>query len=345
MIYKGLELHNIHEVVEIEGCEIFSRYPQALNDTIKHNVAYQFTSVEIRFVPKEEVKITIGSKFSFIQPKCMIYYGDFANPEEILIDNEKTITINPLAKFGVLVKQQAKMLAKETDFSIDVIRIVLHGEGFYIKDICGAYRLPTKEEKPAKKLLSYGTSITQGIGATSPDMSYPFILGRLLHMDAYNYALSGKCLCESEVIKYMAKTNTYEIITIEASVNMISLGYHEDEYYKRMKELLCILKRYQPNARIYCIDIFPYWADMGFRNPEQQMVSSSQKYKMKLKQLTNELDDFNIQYINASECISIHNLSSDLIHPANHGMVEIAYHLASILQQKSVLNSSWVKDK
>lgn len=328
MIYKGLDLHGINDIVEIDSCDIFSRYPQEINNKIGHNIGYQFTSAEIRFVPLGKVSITIASKFSFIQPKCMIYYGDFASPEEFIIHRERTFLIEPLKKFDIPVKEHTNRLDNESDFSLDVVRIVLHGEGFYIKDISGEYRLPKPSEIPSKKILSYGTSITQGIGATSPDMSYPWILGRNLHMDSYNYALSGKCLCEDEVVTFIAQSNQYDIITIEASVNMISLGYHEDEYYKRLERMLQILRQYQKDSLIVCIDILPYWADYGFVNPQQESISTSYKYKEKLRLIIEELKDSNIILIDAHNCISIRNLSSDLIHPTNHGMVELGYNIS-----------------
>lgn len=159
-------------------------------------------------------------------------------------------------------------------------------------------------------------------------MSYPWILGRNLHMDSYNYALSGKCLCEDEVVEFMAQSNQYDIITIEASVNMISLGYHEDEYYRRLKQMLQILRKYQKDSLIVCIDILPYWADYGFENPQQTSISNSNKYKEKLRLVIEELKDSNIIRVDAHNCISVRNLSSDLIHPTNQGMIELGYNLS-----------------
>lgn len=333
MIYRGLELHNVEEVVTIDDCAIFSRLPTHVNETLQHHIAYQFTSAEIRFVPLGNVVITLASKESFIQPKCLLYYGDFQVGEECIIHRERTFVIEPLKKFDIRIREQASELYKESVFSMDVVRMVLHGEGFYIKDIQGAYRLPNAEEKPTKRMLSYGTSITQGIGATSPDMSYPWMLARRLGMDAYNYALSGKCLCEHELTDFLIQSRTYDVITLELSVNMLALGYGIEVFQERATYLIDCLHSYNPQAHIVCIGILPYWQDYGFKNPLQTPSSTSNAYRTCLQTIVKTRQSTYIHYIDGRDLLSIHNLSSDLIHPSNQGMIEIANKLYEYIKK------------
>lgn len=324
MRYENVDLHNIQEVIQIEDTLVFSRFPKALHECIHHTMGYQMTGAEIRFVPLEKVYITIGSRFSYIQPKCLVFYGQHMVSQEYCIVREQTIEIEPYQLCNIPFEKLPETMRQEQGFSNEVVRIVLLGEAFYIKSIHGAHRLPKEDEVPRKKLLAYGTSITQGIGVSSPDMAYPWILAQRLGYDCYNYAMSGHAFCETEVADFLANSGAYDIILLEVSVNMLGEGYAVQEFEKRVNELLHKLIQKNPYARIITTSILTSFMD---EHIEGQTVKSPVIYRACMEKIIKNLANPLIQYINPFELLSSYHLSVDGIHPSNLGMVEIAEHL------------------
>jgi lysophospholipase L1-like esterase len=75
---------------------------------------------------------------------------------------------------------------------------------------------PAKPFAPAKPVVFYGTSITQGGCASRPGMSYEAILGRRLNIDYVNLGFSGNGLGEPEVAAAVAE--------IDASCFVLDFG-------------------------------------------------------------------------------------------------------------------------
>ena len=68
----------------------------------------------------------------------------------------------------------------------------------------GVELLPPRTEKP---IVVYGTSITQGCGATRPGMSHVNIMGRLLDTPVVNLGFSGSGKMEAEMVDTVAATD------------------------------------------------------------------------------------------------------------------------------------------
>jgi hypothetical protein len=75
--------------------------------------------------------------------KVMVYYGDYAYPEEFLFTKEVTIPIQIMKINGCPLP---KTLEHPLDFSSSVVRIMISSENVFIKTISGNYRLPDKFE-------------------------------------------------------------------------------------------------------------------------------------------------------------------------------------------------------
>lgn len=322
MKYKDVELHTINDLVTMYDTEVFSRFPQNLHESLHHTMGYQMCGTEIRFVPLEKVFITIGSRFSYIQPKCLVYYGSHLISEEYCINREITITVNPYEVMNVQAKNLSEKLRKDKGFSIEVVRIVLLGEAFYIRSIHGSLRPPKDDEVPSKKILSYGTSITQGIGCTSPDLSYPWMLAHRLGYDSFNYGMSGNAFCEKETIDFLANSGTYDLITLELSVNMLGNGYTRATFLQRVHELLDKLSSKNSNACILGTGILTYFEDYDI--PNEGQIATAKEYRDGMSEVFSSFNNPKIRYVEPMKVLSAANLSSDLIHPGNQGMIELA---------------------
>lgn len=226
MEYCNLELVGIEEIVDIRGRGILSRYPQAVNDCIKHNTAYQLMGSEIRFVPLSDCAITIGSMYCFTQSRVQVFYGDYGQPEEYVFAKEITIDVSKQRVFRDQDTTIPRVLHKPHGFQHNVVRIVVLSEALYIKKMIGCVRIPKRSEVPCQKIMCYGTSITQGCSITSCSSSYAFQLARYLQCDLYNYALSGHAFLEKEVCDFLMTRNmSFDYIVLELSVNMLMEGF------------------------------------------------------------------------------------------------------------------------
>lgn len=324
MEYMGLDLHGIVELVDVRGRKIFSRYPQHVNEAIGHITAYQLNCTEIRLVPLSDCFITLESLGHRHMSKVMVYYGDYAYPEEFLFTKEVTIPIQAL-KFNE--SPLPKSLERPLDFSTSVVRIMISSENVLIKAISGNYRLPTKSEVPILKMMAYGTSITQGYSPTAVDLTYTNIVAREMGADLVNFGLAGNAKCEPEVTDFLKASGKYDIILLELSVNMLMMGFSAEQFKERVEYMISELKKHQPKAKILCLGVLPFYGDHGMMGPRDVMVSDPQTYRRILKEIVENHNSINITYLDPLKACSIGDMSSDLLHPGNIGMIKIAQYI------------------
>lgn len=317
MIYKGLELHNIQEVIEKDGTSYLSRLPHQLQETIGHEKGFQMTGVEIRLVPKGRVKIHMGSHNPYIQSKALIMYDGHYDVEEVLINENTVVDIFPVEKFTETFKENVE------------VRVVLTGEFIFIDKVEGEFDL-FKDER--KRYLAYGTSITQGLFTNCAEGAYPYILGRNLDYEVHNYAMSGMALCEDVTADFLVDQGEFDLITLELSVNMFALGFSLAEFRKRTHALITKLKNKSPNTNIYCIGMMQFYNDLGVKHPENLSTETIADYRSTYKEMVASFNDERIIYVEAKDLLSISNLCVDLIHPSSSGMYEIAYKLTDIIK-------------
>lgn len=329
MEYCGLDLHGIAELVDVRGRKILSRYPQHVNEAIGHTTAYQLNCTEIRLVPLSDCFITLESMGHRHMSKVMVYYGDYAYPEEFLFTKEVTVPIQMLKFNGTPLP---KSLEHPLDFSSSVVRIQVSSENVLIKTISGNYRLPDKFEIPLLKMMAYGTSITQGYYPTSVDLTYPNIVARQIGADLVNYGLAGNALCEPEVTDFLKTSGRYDIILLELSVNMLMMGFSAEQFKERVEYLICELRKHQPKAKILCMGILPFYGDHGIVGSRDVMVSDPMTFRKVLKEVVESNPSINLVYLDPLRACSIADMSTDLIHPGNFGMMKIAQYIIEHLK-------------
>ncbi len=319
MKYKGLELHNIQEVIDFNGKPMLSRLPKRLHDALNHEKGFQMTGVEIRLVPKEKVTITIGSMHPYIQSKAFVMYDNQFDREEIAIHESTEIEIFPVHTLTENFKENVE------------VRIVLTGEFIYIDDVQGEFEL---FEDTRKRYLSYGTSITQGLFTNQAEGAYPYILGRELDYEVHNYAMSGRAYCEPITADFLCGLGDFDLITLELTVNMFTDGFDIEVYRERVTGLIQAMVDRHPTTPIYCIGIMPFYNDYGVYHPEQSNTSTIEEFREAYVEILKGFTQENIHYVDPSNLISKRNLCVDLIHPTGAGMYEIAYNLKSIIENQ-----------
>jgi len=328
MEYQGLDLHGIAELVEVRGRKILSRYPDHVNKAMGHTTAYQLNGTEIRLVPEEDCYITLESLGRRHATKVMVYYGDMPYPEEFHFEKEVTIPVF-IAKYNEIVLSEK--FPKPYAFSFKVVRLCIFSDNVLIKHISGKHRLPKADEVPAFKMMSYGSSVTQGYFPTSVDLTYPNILARSIKADLSNFGLAGTALCEKEVTDFLKVSGTYDLIVLELSVNMLAAGMTTQAYAQRVTYMLTEMVKHQPQAKILCLGILPFYGDYGMTYARDNIVSSADEFRSTYRKIVLSLNNPNVIYADPLKALSMHNLTTDFIHPSNFGMIEIAEYLKKLL--------------
>lgn len=272
--------------------------------------AYTLFGSEIRFTILGQVKIEF---YAEKEAQVLVYYGDYQG-EFHSFSGAYTLTLEPKFTQEGLVR-----LHQYHRFEPSLVRIILK-ENINLKSIQGNYQYPDITKFPKKKYLAYGTSITQGRNGFTPDLNYPGIVAEALGYECFNYGMSGSAYIEKELVDFMCQ-QSYDLITLELSVNLLGDGYPVSLFIERLSYLLSKIADTQPNAKVFGITILNNWRMLGFdqnRGTQADVILYRNAFKELMKQYPNFI------VLDGESILEFHHLSADLIHPSQYGMIEIA---------------------
>jgi len=274
---------------------------------------------EIRFVlnegeKPENVRIHLRSADG---PSVFWYWGDIlaGNARIRAGDRAQPITPSGHGLMFSLLEQYPR-----GRFANQVCRVVVNGLEVEFIGIDGDVRPPRPDELPPV-MLSYGTSISQGAYASRADLAWNALTARALGYDILNMGSSGTAFCEPAMADYLAGLK-WDLAVLELSVNM---GRFPIEQFKeRVGYMIDKLARSRPDATIVCISLFPYgvgdlWSNNRLRTQERRDA---------LEEIVKASGHKNVHFVSGPELLSFSGLSPDMLHPTDHGMIEIATKLA-----------------
>ncbi len=211
-------------------------------------------------------------------------------------------------------------------FSEEVHRIMFHGGVITLTGIEGDIRPPRKDEVPPI-LVSYGTSISMGAAATSPDLSFTARTARDLGMSLRNLGVSGSAFCEAEMADYLAK-QPGDLFLFEISVNMVGNRFEVDEFRKRAAYLIDTVAKAHPKTPVVCISILPYGQDQN-----EKAAARPREFRKALEEICRSTPHKNVHFVDGTKLLSFEGLAKDNIHPTDAGHAEIAAKLVPQIQQ------------
>ena len=139
---------------------------------------------------------------------------------------------------------------------LDVLSIgVDEGSGFELP-------APFALEQP---VVFYGTSITQGGGASRPGLSYQAMLARDLNLDYANFGFAGKGRCEREVAEVLAE--------VDAGCFVLDVGQNTsvEELRERFKPFMDTLREAQPQTPLLATTPILNNAELWSHDHQQEM--------------------------------------------------------------------------
>lgn len=171
-----------------------------------------------------------------------------------------------------------------------------------------------------KKIIVYGSSITQGASASRPGLTYPARLSRLTGYDFINLGLSGNGNMEKNVAKMLADI-VADAFIIDCMPNMSI-----DEIQKRTSHLVHLIRSKHPLAPIIMLEA-PMSAKVNF---DSVVLAST---KAKANAYYNEYLQLkrDIKYLYYIRCKKMtgenHDGTIDTVHPNDEGFSSMAVKL------------------
>jgi lysophospholipase L1-like esterase len=274
---------------------------------------------EIRFVLEEgekleNVKLHLRSETG---PKVSWFWGDILAGDAKVAAGDRAKPITPTGH-GLMFSTMDQY--PQGRFANRVCRVVVSGLEVEFTGIDGNVRPPKPEELPPV-MLSYGTSISQGAYASRPDLGWNALTARAVGHDFINLGSSGTAYCEPAMADYLAGLE-WDLCVLELSVNMG--GFPIEQFKERVGGLIDKLATSHPEATIVCISLFPFGTgDLWGGNK-----AATQERRDALAEIVKASGHKNVHFVSGPDLLSFTGLSPDMLHPTDHGMIEIASKLA-----------------
>lgn len=337
MIFGQAELHNVEELVPVEGRPglLLQRVPEAVRLGLLEKGQEQIrraSNIEIRFGAKESEDIPVILASYGGVSVAQLYYGDYWVEDVLIGEAPTTITLRSREPMFQFADPWCEKVPRSSFGPI--WRIVIQGYEVHLIDIPdGMITLPQKQELPARRYLAYGTSITFGISASTPDLSYVSQTASRLGLDPINLGMPGAAFCERAIAEYIAERKDWAIASLCLSVNMLNQGVSVEEFKDKARYMVQRIACAHPNKPLICIGLFPSFADLGWSWPDREVNATSSSYREALRGIVQNCGYARVYYVDGRDLLdSWQGLSHDLLHPGNSGMIRIGERLASFMR-------------
>lgn len=353
MEYESIAFHNVHEFLRGSGSEVlteetlatlrvlnpdaarlseqderglwFTRIPNELR--LKLNTAAQLNALqsagcEMRFnLVSPSARIVLKSTLS---PSVVeVYQGSFLVGWQVVGCEPTEITVTHPANLAEL-----EQLSRQRGLPYDahLTRLLLPWRpACRLLGVEGDFTPPQEAQVPARRFLSYGSSITHGNASVAPSASYVGRLSQKLGMDALNLGLGGGAHLESEIADYLAARSDWDCATLEMGINIVG-SVACDEFERRVRYLLEAVAGRNRDKPVFAIDLYTCRYDL---QGDDKIVA----FRAIVGGVVRTLNLPHVIHVPGNALLTaLHGLTADLVHPSPYGMEEIAAGLARIIR-------------
>lgn len=334
MIYQNIEFFNVAEIRD----GVLYRFPESVCGALSvpeydregkylgefkgHLGSARSTyGAELRFLAEGPVELEIETEFA---DQLTVYNGDYLNIHVQTAAGKNTFVFseNP-AMEGVKARSFSR-------FSKDVWRIAVNGNGNirFIALKGKNIRPPEAGQEPAKRILAYGSSISQGVGTPFPVLCYLGVAAQLLGADILNKAVSGGCFCEKEMIDYLLSERA-DALYLEPGTNIADRPTEVIE--ERVGRLIDAACRSDKTRTVYVMTPVRGLSDVS---------SSASDYAENFRRSKAVIEAHAAKHANAV-LLDGHELldkdfylSADILHPSEFGHVMMGIKLAEMIKNR-----------
>lgn len=187
--------------------------------------------------------------------------------------------------------------------------------------VTGDLAPPEPGDTPAKRLLVYGSSITQGSAAVACRESWAGRTAHNLGADLINLGFGGACHCEPEMTDYLCERKGFDMAILETGINM--LGHDPELTDARIERLIRDFSAAHPDIPVFCVGVYPCRNDIT-----THFAGRAQEIRELVARTVSEVNSPNLHFIDGREALDpALGLTVDLTHPSPSGMVQIAEFL------------------
>ena len=193
--------------------------------------------------------------------------------------------------------------------------------------------LPPAPWKNNKKMVFYGTSITQGGCASRPGMAYTNILSRRFNLEAYNFGFSGNGRGEPEVAQHLANIPDPACYVLDYEPNAFPEGIKAT-----LEQFIDILREKHPQTPIFVMSSLRFNREISLTSsPDIQVgyLAESARFQQSVVRKRRKAGDKNIHFIHGGKIAGKdwHEFAVDGIHQTDLGFFVIAGKLEKILKK------------
>jgi hypothetical protein len=340
MEWKNADLANVAELVPQEkGGYLLQRVPEQVRAELNpqaQNRVQQCANSEIRFVCEDlDGQVTLDLESASDGADLEQYTGNYPSMERVRMNKgeRRELTFGYSNRLLEVLRNEEGDLPR-AGFDPRVIRLRLRGR-WLLHDIRGSYRAPIfARETPSRRLLVYGTSISQGQAASGSHLAWAAVCARRLEKDLVNLGCGGSCFCEPAMADYIADEAQWNSAVLEISVNMLRGGFTTDQFRERVEYFLERISQ-RRRQTVFCTSIFPFFGDLGPEYYWESMVADHpNEFREILQQVIRKLGRINLIYVPPHELLTdFTGLTHDLLHPADEGMVEMGLRFAEKIRE------------
>lgn len=335
MIYKGIEFHN---VVEMSKRENFSglqlhRVPRKIHNHLSERGRWNvqmLSGVEIRCVTDADYLRLFISTMQGDAP-LMVYQGEFLNSKHYITPGQiHCINVNPNPRLK-MVKPE---VLNGRRFTPNVWRFM--SSGFFLmfhelETFGHKVRPPNESEKPKTRWLAYGSSISEGCGATGPHLGYVQQTAWRLGVDVYNMSQGGACMCEPKLTDFFATRGDWDFATLEIGGNMLDF-FTTEAFAKRATYMVNTILKKNPGKPV--VVITPYPSLHHYMREENLITRRMREYTAFLRKFVKDSGNKNLHLIEGFDILTdFCGLNIDLVHPFDTGMTLMGENLANKLRE------------
>ena len=336
-IPQAAATHNIAEVVTPSGAggSVLSRIPETLRATLNPNArqrALHTAGCEIRFrLESPSATLRLHAREVLARQHgighAQVLFGDFSFTY-VPVTADKPTTLEIAAPdYNALARA-----APDPIFPPRLVRILLPTHTAITRiAIDGDIRPPTPGDAPARRVLIYGSSITQGTGSLTARESWAGRTAHLLRADLINLGFGGGCHCEPEMADYLATRDDFAFGILETGINM--LDHEPAEADRRIRHLIRTVTAAHPEKPFFCLGVFPCREDV-----ETDFRGRAHAIRQLVADTVRAIGSPNVHFIDGLGLLDLPTgMTVDLTHPSPAGMVQIAERLAPRIRETADL--------
>ncbi|MBQ9336957.1 MAG: hypothetical protein IJS14_06650 [Lentisphaeria bacterium] len=249
-----------------------------------------------------------------------IFHGDFQYDWLALQEGDNEIVIKPFEDPSGLRYRLHRR------FRTELTRIVLPPfVELRIIGWQGEMEPPHPGDEPARQLLAYGSSITQGAYSPLGTETYPAVLARELGVDVCNLGFGGGATLEPELAEWIVSRTDWHLATLEMGVNVFNLSV--DDFRKLVRNFLAPFAADPLERPVYSLDMLTTGDE--FRRDETGMAKAA-AFRQVVREETAATGKSRMKTLTYAPMLAgPSDYSTDLIHPALHAFESIGRGLAA----------------